>query len=104
MQLSLICKHWRAIAGPFVQGNARLCAFMGDCQREGLQLTFDERALTKEINADVSVDLGMSLPSGGRISVKFHQRPLAEVVAYEVSTGQVAPVPEGYFQDIQSRE
>ena len=63
MQLSL-CKHWRAIAGPSVQGNARLCAFMGDCQREGLQLTFDERALTKEINADVSVDLGMSLPSG----------------------------------------
>lgn len=42
-----------------LQGNARLRAFAEESEREGLQLQFDKRALDKEINADLSVDLGV---------------------------------------------
>lgn len=49
----------------------------------------------------------MSLPAlhgGGATSVKFHQRPLYEVVAYEIESGTVVPVPEGYFEEALAAE
>ena len=39
-------------------------------------------------------DIGLMLPSG---QVKFHLRPLAEVIAEEVATGAVVAVPADYF-------
>jgi hypothetical protein len=42
------------------------------------------------VNADISIDLG-------EMSVKFHMRPLDEVVAEEIRLGLVELVPEGYF-------
>lgn len=40
-------------------------------------------------------DIGLMLPSG---QIKFHLRPLAEVIAEEVATGSVVAVPADYFE------
>eukprot|EP00239_Pterosperma_sp_CCMP1384_P001642 CAMPEP_0197844766 /NCGR_PEP_ID=MMETSP1438-20131217/1742_1 /TAXON_ID=1461541 /ORGANISM="Pterosperma sp., Strain CCMP1384" /LENGTH=362 /DNA_ID=CAMNT_0043455729 /DNA_START=67 /DNA_END=1155 /DNA_ORIENTATION=+ len=88
-----------------VKGTARIRAFVKNCKAEGLDLEFDERALSKGINADVSVTLpppegtppSPLQPSLGPIAVKFHQRPLYEVVDYELKQGSVELVPEDYF-------
>ncbi|ELM3616992.1 VOC family protein [Aeromonas sobria] len=40
-------------------------------------------------------DIGLMLPSG---QIKFHLRPLAEVIAEEVATGAVVAVPADYFE------
>ena len=52
---------------------------------------FDTKAIDKDINADVC------LPVSGGYSVKFHLRPLYEVIVFEQDQGSVVPVPEGYF-------
>mmetsp|Transcript_3915 Transcript_3915/g.6697 ORF Transcript_3915/g.6697 Transcript_3915/m.6697 type:complete len:230 (-) Transcript_3915:462-1151(-) len=84
-----------------VRGKARLREFMAACERDALRLQFDTRALDKAVNADVSVDLrDLVLPEAGRLSVKFHQRPLQEVVEYELSHGEVVLVPETYFAEL----
>ena len=54
-------------------------------------LAFDTRAIDKEVNADVSLKVSE------RISVKFHCKPLYEVIDYEVSHGLVSPVPDSYW-------
>ncbi|MFQ2921639.1 VOC family protein [Aeromonas allosaccharophila] len=40
-------------------------------------------------------DIGLMLPSG---QIKFHLRPLAEVIAEEVATDSVVAVPADYFE------
>jgi uncharacterized protein len=55
---------------------------------------FDMKAIDKDINADVSVDLGDDIGS-----VKFHVRPLLEVCRYEKANGLVQPVPDNYFEE-----
>ncbi|MBL0665909.1 VOC family protein [Aeromonas jandaei] len=40
-------------------------------------------------------DVALMLPSG---QIKFHLRPLAEVIAEEVATGAVVAVPDDYFE------
>lgn len=40
-------------------------------------------------------DIGLMLPSG---QIKFHLRPLAEVIAEEVAIGAVVAVPADYFE------
>lgn len=40
-------------------------------------------------------DVALMLPSG---QIKFHLRPLAEVIAEEVATGAVVAVPADYFE------
>ena len=82
-----------------VFGSKRLESFMEDCQQKGLDIDFDLRALKKEMNADVSVVF--TAADGKEMSVKFHQRPLYEVVAYELEHGHCIPVPEGYFESVQ---
>lgn len=59
-------------------------------------MAFDERAINKDINADVSV----SIRDG--VSVKYHARPLYEVCAYEKAHGMRVAVPQDYFLDVIS--
>ncbi|MNT91787.1 hypothetical protein D3C72_2329430 [compost metagenome] len=42
-------------------------------------------------------DLGLMLPSG---QVKFHLRPLSEVIDEELGTGAVVPVPPDYYDGL----
>jgi predicted metalloenzyme YecM len=57
--------------------------FIEKCSTSGFLLPFDTRAINKDINPDVSVELsGVSGPQT-KISVKFHVRPLMEVIEYE---------------------
>jgi hypothetical protein len=42
---------------------------------------WDDKGMDKELNPELSVDLGESC------CVKFHNRPLLEVVAYEIAHG-----------------
>eukprot|EP00966_Prymnesium_polylepis_P335655 7390995-Prymnesium_polylepis.1 len=80
-----------------VEGNARLLAFMADCAADsGVSLAFSTEALHKSCNADVSHSFGLA---GGRTgTIKFHARPLHEVVEWEKQHGAVEPVPDGYFE------
>jgi uncharacterized protein len=55
-----------------------------------VEIQFDCKAIGKHVNADLSIDLG-------EMSVKFHIRPLDEVVAEEIKLGLVEAVPEDYF-------
>jgi predicted metalloenzyme YecM len=89
--------------GDGVEGNAALLRWMAECDSDpAIRLgPLDTRALHKPINADVSVGLAVA---GKRLSVKFHQRPLYEVVAYEISHHGVDPVPEGYFDMAREAE
>ena len=77
---------------------------------EGAPLQFDERALCKPLNADVAISLpplpkeqraegGVAAVEDaiGPVVVKFHQRPLYEVVEYEVAHGEVEAVPVDYW-------
>lgn len=52
---------------------------------------FDKKAIDKEINADIS----LSLLSG--MTVKFHSRPLKEVIEEELKGGHFDKVPPDYF-------
>ena len=110
-----------------VAGTAGLVRFIERCREEGrvgegTPLQFDERALCKPLNADVALSLpplpmeraaasgaadgvadGGSARDGvadgvGTIVVKFHQRPLYEVVEFEVAHGEVEAVPAGYWE------
>ena len=70
------------------------------CNREYLErfvadhsdVTFDLRAINKEINADVSMRINDDY------SVKFHMRPLYEVCKFEELHNLCIPVPEDYFK------
>lgn len=66
-----------------VTGTEAIEGFLNKC--EGLGLAFDRKAMSKEINPDVS--LAFTHPRLGAVSVKFHQRPLWEVVEYEIKHG-----------------
>lgn len=59
---------------------------------------FDNKAIHKEANADVSITLleGMS--------VKFHVRPVYEVIAEELQAGHVVAIPDGYFAAAKTAE
>ena len=69
--------------GDGVVGRERLQAFVANSRKTlpGLAAKFDFRAFGKDCNPDVSV-------SFGDIQVKFHQRPLYEVIAYELRQQQ----------------
>ena len=56
------------------------------------EIEFDTRAIDKEINADVSIEIG-------QYSCKFHCRPLYEVCEFERKHGHDVPVPSDYFSD-----
>lgn len=75
-----------------VHSNARLLEFVA----QHPELSFDTKAVRKDINADVS--LRFDSPDIGRtISVKFHNRPLYEVVEYELAqaAASLAPIASG---------
>lgn len=88
-------------------GNSRLLSFVEACGQDptlaSLHAAFDRRALHKKLNADISVSFSNATHAAtgsvtiGDVSVKFHQRPLYEVAAYEKAHGAVEPVPLGYF-------
>jgi len=63
-------------------------------------LNFDTRSLNKHLNADVSltfmVDDDPLIPSH-TVSVKFHGRPIYEVVKKEIQDNLVERVPPAYF-------
>lgn len=50
---------------------------------------------TGNMLASRNPDIGLMLPSG---QIKFHLRPLAEVIAEELASGAVVAVPDDYFQ------
>eukprot|EP00929_Paragymnodinium_shiwhaense_P031778 TRINITY_DN17733_c0_g1_i1.p1 TRINITY_DN17733_c0_g1~~TRINITY_DN17733_c0_g1_i1.p1 ORF type:complete len:204 (+),score=51.61 TRINITY_DN17733_c0_g1_i1:55-666(+) len=75
------------------EATTRLRAFMKECPAD---IVFDESALSKELNADVGLPLGDY--EGRPIRVKFHQRPLEEVVAFELQHGHIDQVPADYFK------
>jgi predicted metalloenzyme YecM len=54
-------------------------------------VTFDDRAIDKECNADVSCQVD------SQTSIKFHICPLYEVVRLELEQGLVEPVPTDYW-------
>lgn len=94
-----------------VLGNAALKRFMNEHRSS---FAFDTRAVNKAINSDVSISFetgqdfslhgragaraGLDAPAARKVSVKFHQRPLYEVCAYELAHDAVEPVPPGYFE------
>jgi predicted metalloenzyme YecM len=99
------------------RGNAGLRAWIEACRAEGCMASLlaglDTRALGKSINADVCVELpavavgdGPTRGDGGppTLAVKFHQRPLYEVVGIELAEGSGEAVPEGYFESAEEAE
>ena len=54
-------------------------------------LKWDIRGIDKDINADISLKLDE------RTSIKFHVRPINEIVEYEKQNNIVIPVPIDYF-------
>ena len=56
-----------------------------------IDINFDEKAINKEVNADVSITLREGM------SVKFHSRPVYEVISEELHTGKVIAIPDSYF-------
>jgi len=54
-------------------------------------LKFDSRALEKDINADISLEIDSNT------SIKFHVRPIYEIVNFEKLNQLVIPVPANYF-------
>ena len=69
-------------------------AFVQDDASVTLRLKTD--ALHKECNADVSHAFTFS---GRKAAIKFHARPLDEVIAWEKQHGEIVPVPDGYFRE-----
>jgi len=63
-----------------------------DFARQYPAIQFDEKAMHKEANADLSLTLVKGM------SVKFHMRPVYEVISIEVETGHVVPIPDDYFE------
>lgn len=55
-----------------------------------LDINFDCKAIKKHINADISIEFD-------DCSIKFHLRPLEEVVFEEINSGKVDAVPADYF-------
>jgi predicted metalloenzyme YecM len=76
--------------------SARLLAFIDECST-CTNLTLETSALHKECNAEVSH--AFTLSDGRPACIKFHNRPLYEVVDWEKKQGTVVPVPEGYFAE-----
>ena len=77
-----------------------LSKFVADCEADQtIQLEFDRAAMKKQFNADVQVRFPHEGERGinGDFSCKFHQRPLYEVIAFEIAQGEVVEVPAGYF-------
>jgi predicted metalloenzyme YecM len=93
-------EHAEIVVGSEQDGCAsteRLNEFLAELRSLGFVV--DTKGLSKKLNADVSIsfDLLGRHPVDRTITVKFHQRPIDEVVAYEQATGHVEPVPAGYF-------
>ena len=68
------------------ESKAVLERFVAQCKEGGFKLPFDTRAINKAINPDVSVELNHAssrTEQNGKLSVKFHVRPLMEVVELE---------------------
>ena len=61
-------------------------------QHSSPDIQFDCRAIDKHINADVSLSIDED------VSVKFHLTGLKEVCKHERDSGEVVPVPKGYFE------
>jgi predicted metalloenzyme YecM len=53
-------------------------------------IKFDTRAINKDINADISLQVDDT-------SIKFHVRPIYEIVEIERKNNLVVKVPDGYF-------
>ena len=90
-------EHAELVVGEASDGcisNARLLAFVDQCAT-GTSLTLETSALHKGCNADVSH--AFTLSNGRPACIKFHNRPLYEVVEWEKEQGAVVPVPKGYF-------
>lgn len=54
-------------------------------------INFNKKAISKDINADISIDLDNGL------NVKFHVLPLYKVIEYEKSLNLVEHIPNDYF-------
>ena len=52
---------------------------------------------TGNIDDGRNPDIGLMLPSG---QIKFHLRPLEEVIDEELCTGAVVPVPADYYDGL----
>lgn len=59
--------------------------------KEYPDIKFDTRAIDKDINADISLKIDDTT------SIKFHVRPINEIVEYEKKHNIVIPVPANYF-------
>ena len=86
-----------------MHGEAPLRAFMA----RQPSLRFQTGSIGKTINPDVSVHFTACLtpcvgdgdgPVEREVGIKFHARPLCEVVRYELEHGDVVPVPKDYFE------
>lgn len=84
-------EHMEVVIGSCESEMLNSRPMLEDFVRSHPTISFDFKAIDKEINADVSLELGDGT------AVKFHARPLYEVIAYEISHGAVEPVPATYF-------
>ena len=84
-------------------GTAALHRFVRSCEAEGvtLPLRLPAAGEGKECNADVGAGWRVAwggVPEPRLVSVKFHARPLDQVVAYEIAHGLAEPPPPGYWE------
>lgn len=95
-------EHMEVVIAPLLSSDAQpatphhskphLEAFVRQYAGDGVSaLTFDTRAIDKEVNADVSLSVSSDA------SVKFHLCSLLDVTGMEKREGLVEPVPGDYF-------
>jgi hypothetical protein len=91
-----------------IVGKQPLTDFMAECEAANLGLEFDLGGFDKSMNADVAVVIKVREEQRDEqrdeqrgeqrdVVVKFHNRPLHEVIETEKANGEVVPVPAGYF-------
>tara|TARA_Y100001958_G_C21216195_1_gene541607 strand:+ start:963 stop:1460 length:498 start_codon:yes stop_codon:yes gene_type:complete len=80
-----------SLLGKSMFGNNELKRFM----KKHPSLTFILREFNKNTNPAVSVKIFLN---GRYYTVKFHIRPLYEVIEYEIANNEVVPVPDNWFE------
>jgi gluconokinase len=77
---------WEHAEVALMEGTVGCGEVLGTFMKKHPEVLFDAKGLGKEINKEISLDLGDGL------AVKFHNRPLLEVVAWELGNG-TATIP-----------
>lgn len=85
-------EHIEIVIGEKSMGCTSNKTFLESFVKKHTDIRFDLKAIDKEINADISIEI-----ENGKYSCKFHCRPLYEVCEFEKNHGLIEPVPSDYF-------